>query len=96
MSRDYRVYDEWDNGEFLTGATVDLIENGEVVHTEKIVASSEFESGLPSGYWNGRGNHATTQALSYANAWVESDSRCARCGREKEMAMLSPCPACAE
>lgn len=70
---DYRVYDEWDNGEFLTGATVDLIQDGTVVHTEKFTASSEdAPSPSFSAYGNGRDNHATTLALSYANSWVES------------------------
>jgi hypothetical protein len=70
---DFRVYDEWDNGEFLTGATVDLIERGMVVHTETFVASSEDAPGEGfSAYGNGRDNHALTRALSYANAWIES------------------------
>lgn len=70
---DFRVRDEWDNGEFMTGATVDLIERGTVVHTEPFVASSEDAPGEGfSAYGNGRDNHALTQALSYAWAWVEA------------------------
>ena len=68
---DFRVYDEWDNGEFLTGATVDLIERGKVVRTEKFVASLE-EPGMESAYWSGSSNHAVTQALSFAWGWVEA------------------------
>lgn len=69
---DFRVRDEWDNGEFLTGATVDLIERGQVVHTKTFTASSEFAPGMSSEYWSGNENHAMTQALSYAWAWIES------------------------
>lgn len=35
----FRIRDEFDNGEFMTGATVDLIERGRVVHTETFTAS---------------------------------------------------------
>lgn len=70
---DFRLRDEGDNGEFLTFATVDLIERGRVVHTERFTCSSEDAYGpVFSAYGNGRDNHATTQALSYAWAWVES------------------------
>jgi hypothetical protein len=68
---DFRIRDEWDNGEFMTGATVDLIERGKVVHTEEFVASSEDDCG-ESAYGNGRANHASTQARSYAWAWIDS------------------------
>jgi hypothetical protein len=52
---DFRVRDRWDNGEFLTGATVDLYERGKVVHTETFVASSEDAPlGGFSAYGNGR------------------------------------------
>ena len=70
---DFRVYDEFDNGEFITTAKVDLIERGKVVHTEAFVASSEdapFDSF--SAYGNGKSNHAGTQARSYAWAWIET------------------------
>lgn len=63
-NRGFRVYDEWDNGEFMTGAKVDLIEDGRVVHTETFCASSEDAPG--PGY------HAGTQAQSYAWAWLEA------------------------
>ena len=70
---DFLVRDEWDNGEFMTGATVDLLEAGQVVHTETFVCSSEDAPGPGfSAYGNGRDNHALTQALSYANSWLES------------------------
>lgn len=70
---DFRVYDETDNGEFMTGAKVDLIERGQVVHTETFSASSEdAPSGTFSAYGNGRDNHAGTQARSYAWAWLDS------------------------
>lgn len=68
----FRVRDESDNGEFITCATVDLIERGRVVHTEQFYCSSEDAYGDDfSAYGNGRDNHATTQALSYAWAWLE-------------------------
>lgn len=70
---DFRVRDESDNGEFITSATVDLIERGLVVHTEQFVCSSEDAHGpTMSAYGNGRDNHASTQARSYAWAWVDS------------------------
>ena len=70
---DFHVYDEFDNGEFITSAKVDLIEKGKVVHTEEFVASSEFGCGSEfSAYGNGRDNHAGTQARSFAWAWLES------------------------
>lgn len=59
---DFRVYDVYDNGEFLTFATVDLIESGRVVATETFVASDEF----------GPSETATRMATSYAVAWLES------------------------
>lgn len=69
----FRVYDEWDNGEFLTGASVDLLERGKVVHTETFVVSSEDAPGPGfSAYGNGRDNHAGTHARSYAWAWMEA------------------------
>lgn len=77
---DYRVYDEFDNGEFITGCKLDLLEDGKVVATESFTASSE-EPGLPSAYYTGSGNHAVTQALSYANAWVEAEERRAEAAR---------------
>ena len=61
VSYDFLVRDEFDNGEFLTSATVDLIENGKVVHTETFTASSEDAPGEAfSAYGNGRDNHAGT------------------------------------
>lgn len=79
---DYRVRDEWDNGEFMTGATVDLLIGGRVIHTETFTASSEdAPSESFSAYGNGRDNHATTLALSYANAWVEAEERRAEADR---------------
>lgn len=70
---DFRVYDETDDGEFMTSAKVDLIERGKVVHTEAFVASSEDAPGEAlSAYGNGRDNHAGTHARSYAWAWVEA------------------------
>lgn len=69
---DFRIRDTWDNGEFMTGATVDLIERGEVVATETFTASSEDAPTMTSGFWNGRSNHAMTQALSFAWGWIDT------------------------
>jgi hypothetical protein len=52
-SNDFRVYDEWDNGEFMTGAKVELIERGVVVRTETFVAASRICCGR-SLSWSGR------------------------------------------
>lgn len=71
---DFRLYDEWDNGEFMTGVTLDLIADGKVVATEMFTASSE-EPGLPSAYGTGSSTAAVTQALSHAHAWIESEER---------------------
>lgn len=62
---DFRVYDVWDNGEFLTGAKVDLIERGVVIETRTFGGSTEFEDSYREG-------SAAVQAASYANAWVEA------------------------
>lgn len=59
---DFRIYNVWDNGEFFTGATIDLIERGRVVHTETFTASSEFEND----------GTAAAQASSYGSSYVES------------------------
>lgn len=73
MGFSFQVRDEWDNGEFLTGATVDLIQDGEVVGTETFTASSEDAPGEAfSAYGNGRDNHAGTLARSFAWGWLES------------------------
>lgn len=70
---DFRVYDEWDNGEFMTGAKVDLIVRGKVVETETFTASSEDAPGPGfSAYGNGLDNHAGTLARSYAWAWLDA------------------------
>lgn len=75
MTYDFHIRDEWDNGEFMTGATVDLLEDGKVVHTETFTASSEDEPGPAfSAYGNGNDNHAGTLARSYAWAWIESQT----------------------
>lgn len=67
------VRDEWHNDEFMTGATVDLLVAGKVTHSEPFVCSSEDAPGPGfSSYGNGRDNNATTQALSYAWAWLDS------------------------
>lgn len=70
---DFVVRDVFDNGEFMTGATVDLIVRGRVVETRAFTASSEEApcDGF-SAYGNGRSNNALTQALSFANAWVDA------------------------
>jgi hypothetical protein len=60
-SYDWRVYDVFDNGEFITGATVDLIERGKVIETRSFTGSSEFEGG----------ETGARQAISYAAAWAE-------------------------
>ena len=77
---DYRIRDEWDNGEFMTGATVDLYVRGVLVCTETFTASTE-EPGLPSAYYTGSSNHATTQALSFAAEWVDAQERIAEAAR---------------
>lgn len=73
---DFRIRDEWDNGEFVTGATVDLIVRGKVIHTETFTASSEDAPGPGfSAYGNGLDNHAGTLARSYAWAWLDGCER---------------------
>lgn len=70
---EFRIRDQWDNGEFLTGATVDLVERGKVVHSEKFVISSEdipCEGPWYSSY--GSVQLANTHALSYGWAWIEA------------------------
>lgn len=70
---DFRIRDEWDNGEFMTGATVDYYVRGRRVDTETFTASSEDAPGPGfSAYGNGRDNHALTLALSAAWSWIES------------------------
>lgn len=70
---DFRIYDETDDGEFMTGAKVDLIERGKVVHTETFSASSEDAPGPGfSAYGNGRDNNAGTLARSYAWSWIDA------------------------
>lgn len=69
------IRDEWDNGEFMTGATVDLLVVGVVTHSERFVCSSEDPYGPLSAYGNGRDNHAGTQARSFAWAWLDSMER---------------------
>lgn len=59
---DYRIIDIGDNGEFRTFATVELLVDDKVVHTEQFNISSEF----------GDTHSATEHALSYAQAWIES------------------------
>lgn len=58
---DYRVRDIHDNGEFLTFATVDLLVDGKVEHTETFCVSGEDDP-----------DDATRHAISYAQSWVES------------------------
>lgn len=59
----WEIRDEWDNGEFMSGCTVDLIEDGRVVESKKFVVSEEFADNDGS---------ARVQAASYAEAWRES------------------------
>ena len=59
---DFRVEDVWDNGEFLTGATLVLLEDGQEVSRETFTASSEFENDGP----------AHVLATSAAVAWLEA------------------------
>jgi hypothetical protein len=71
LARDFRVYDEFTNEEGSTGAKVDLIEHGVVVHTETFWRG--FDDGpcsaSDSAYgWGG----ASSEARSYAWAWIES------------------------
>lgn len=42
---EFGVIDVWDNGEFLSGATLVLTEDGEEVHREEFVGSLEFPGG---------------------------------------------------
>lgn len=58
---DFRIVDAWDNGEFMTGATLELLQGDTVVGTETFVASSEDP-----------GPTATEMAISSGVAWVES------------------------
>lgn len=60
----YQVYAVWDNGEFLTGAKVDLILGGEIIDTETYVISCEC----------GEQHTATDHAISSAEAWVEAQT----------------------
>lgn len=60
---DYRVVDSGGNGEFLTWATLQLLDGDYVVATEEYHGSSEFP-----------GEDALTQALSSGRAWVEAMS----------------------
>ena len=63
MSADYRILDRWDNGEFLTGCTLELVEDGAVVETHELRGSSEFP-----------GPDAVTQAISLGESWVEAQT----------------------
>jgi hypothetical protein len=60
---DYVIRDCWDNGEFLTGCTLDLREGG------KVMDSIEFTGSLEFGDNDGT---AVTQAMSYGNAWYDA------------------------
>lgn len=60
---DFRVVDRGDNGEFLTWATLDLLEDDVVVSREGYEGTSEFP-----------GEDAVTQAVSAGHAWVEAMS----------------------
>jgi hypothetical protein len=76
---DYRIVNVWDNGEFLTGATVELYERGVLVGTEEFVGSTEEDCGMTSAY--GNANLAVTQAISFAASWVEAEERRAEAAR---------------
>ena len=58
---DWRLEDVWDNGEFLTGATVVYLVDGEESHRETFVGTTED----PPGYT------ALDLAASAANAWYD-------------------------
>jgi hypothetical protein len=60
----YRIVDVWDNGEFLTGATLECLQDGEVVLREKFHGTSEFPPG-----WS-----ALELARSAGAAWYESST----------------------
>lgn len=60
---DYRVASLGDNGEFLTWATLELLEDGVAVSVEVYNGTSEFP-----------GEDAVTQAVSAGAAWVEAMS----------------------
>lgn len=62
---DFRVTDIFDNGEFLTSATLELLERGVVVERREFVGSTEFEESYREG-------SAAVQAAAYAWAWIES------------------------
>lgn len=72
---DFRVVDQWNNGEFLTGARVEYLDNGEVVDSEDFYGSSEFP-----------GEDAVTQAVSSGQAWVE----CRSMSLEERLAPFGP------
>lgn len=59
---DYRLVDVGDNGEFLSWATVEYLEDGEVVDTQRFVGTSEE----PPGYTGEQ------LAVSNAEAWLET------------------------
>jgi hypothetical protein len=60
---DWRIRDIFDSEEFITGATLDLLHDGQVVETHEFVGSSEFAD---------NDGPAWVQATSFAAAWVES------------------------
>lgn len=78
---DYRVRDVGDNGEFGTWATLDLLERGEVVHSETFRCSSEFPPEMTSMYGAGHENDAVAQAISRGVAYVEAEERRAEADR---------------
>jgi len=59
---DFRIVDAWDNGEFLTGCTLELLVDGAVLETHRFTASSEFPND----------GTATYQASSFACSWLEA------------------------
>src|SRR5262245_57148330 len=64
LEYDYRVYDIWDDGEFITHARVDLLVKGQVVETREFWGSTEDQYAAADGT-------GARQAISYAQAWVE-------------------------
>lgn len=62
MTRDYRIENVSDNGEFLTFATLVLLEDGVEIRREDHIGNSEFPPG----------DSATRLASSSGEVWVES------------------------
>lgn len=61
---DFRIENIWDNGEFLSGATVVYLEDGREIDREEFVGSMEDAPGYTG----------TQLATSAAGAWLETQT----------------------